>query len=191
MKRELLELLKFLFGFLPWILFLILPTDGWEPLRRAVLISLALSILFSWKMLSKGFILQWATVFFFAFSAIALYFFEWIWLARHMGFIANAFLSGVIWFTVLIGKPFTLQYARVELPKELWNDENLIRGSRFIAIFWGALLLVPTAFSGFRLLNPTALPGDFYFYLSLACIISGSIYTSYYKRIKRHNRESK
>jgi hypothetical protein len=70
------------------------------------------------------------------------------------------------------------------------HDEGLIRGCRFIAIFWGTLLLVPTAFSAFRLFCPTALPDRFYFYLSLTCIAAGIIYTSFYKRMKRKQREA-
>jgi hypothetical protein len=151
---------------------------------------LAVSVIFGRKPLGKGFILQWATVVFFLFCAIALYGFRWIWLAKHMGIIANGFLAGVIWFTVLIGKPFTLQYARADLPQEQWDDEGLIRGCRFIAIFWGALLVVPTAFNGFRLFYPVALPDRFYFYLSLFCIIIGISYTSLYKHQKRKQREA-
>ncbi len=190
MMHELQELVRFLLGFLPWILFLFLPTDGWEPLRRAVVVCLAASLVFGWKALRKGFILQWATLGFFLFCTISLYGFMWIWLAKHMGIIANGFLDGVIWFTVLVGKPFTLQYARADLPRELWYDEGLIRGCRLIAIFWGALLLVPTAFNAFRLLYPAALPDRFYFYLSLFCITFGICYTTFYKRKKREQREA-
>jgi hypothetical protein len=189
MMNELLDIAKFLFGFFPWILFLFLPTDGWDPLRKAVVICLAASVMFSWKALRKGFILQWATVAFFLCSAIVLYGFRCIWLAEHMGIVANSFLDGIIWFTVLTGKPFTLQYAREDLPKDQWHDEGLIRGCRFIAIFWGVLLLVPTVFSVSRLLYPAALPGYFYFYLSLFCILIGVSYTTYYKRKKRKQRE--
>jgi hypothetical protein len=190
MIGELLDIAKFIIGFLPWILFLFLPTDGWDPLRRAVVISLAASVIFALKALRKGFILQWATLIFFLLSAISFYGFRWIWLAEHMGIIANGFLTGVIWFTVLIGKPFTLQYARADLPQERWYDESLIRGCRFIAIFWGMLLLIPTAANVFRLFYSQALPERFYFYLSLCCITLGIFYTSYYKRMKRKQREA-
>ncbi len=89
---------------------------------------------------------------FFLFSSIAFYVFEWTWLADHMAIITNVFLDGIIWLTVLIGKPFTLQYARAELPPEQWYDEELIRSCRIIAIFWGTLLLIPTALNAFQLL---------------------------------------
>jgi hypothetical protein len=189
MIGELLEMAKFLLGFLPWILFLLLPTDGWELLRRAVAICFVASVVFALKQLRKGFILSWATLLFFLACTIAFYGFGWIWLAKHMGIIANSFLAGIIWFTVIIGKPFTLQYARADLPQERWYDEALFRNTRFIAIFWGVLLLIPTAFSTFRYFYPGTLPDRFYFGLSLSCIIFGVAYTTYFKRMKRKQHE--
>jgi hypothetical protein len=190
MLGELIEIAKFILGFVPWILFLFLPTDGWNPLRTAVLICLVASVVFAWTALRKGFILQWATVAFFLFSAVSLYCFKWIWLAEQMGILANGFLTGIIWFTVLIGRPFTLQLARADLPRERWNDESLIRGCRFIAVFWGILLLIPTAASVFRQFYPEALPDRFYFILSLVCIAIGIIFTTGYKRMKRKQRQA-
>lgn len=190
MLGELIDIFKFLFGFLPWILFLFLPTNGWDSLRRAVLICLIASVVLGFKTLRKGFILQWATVIFFLFCAIAFYVFNWVWLAKHMGIMANSFLDGIIWFTVLIGKPFTLQYARAELPENLWHDEGLIHTCRFIAIFWGILLFIPTSFEAFRLSYPDALPDFFYFCQSLFCITIGASFTTIYKRIKRKQRQT-
>ena len=188
MVNELLDIAKFLLGFLPWILFLILPTESWEQLERAVAICLAISVIFGWKELRKGFILQWASIMFFLVCTVSFYGFKWIWLAQHMAIISNGFLTGIIWLTVLMGKPFTLQYAREELPKEQWDNVDMIRGCRFIAVFWGALLLVPTVFSAFRLFYPAALPNSFYSYLSPLCIIIGVSYTTLYKHKKREQR---
>jgi hypothetical protein len=188
--NELLDVAKFLLGFLPWILFLLLPTDGWDPLRRAVVVCMIISVIFGWKELRKGFILQWASTLFFLFCTISFYGFSWAWLAEHMGIISNGFLTAVIWFTVLIGQPFTLQYVRADLPREKWYDEDMIRGCRFIAIFWGTLLFVPTAFSIFRLFYPLALPAYFYSYLNPLCIIIGVSYTIFYKHKKRKQREA-
>jgi len=190
MTNELLDIAKFILGFLPWILFLLLPTDSWDLLRRTVAICLAISVIFAWKELRKGLILQWASIMFFLFCTISFYGFRWVWLAKHMGIISNGFLTCVIWFTVLIGKPFTLQYARADLPREQWYDEGMIHGCRFIAIFWGALLFVPTAFNAFRLFCPIALPNYFYSYLNPFCIIIGVSYTTFYKHNKRKQREA-
>lgn len=188
MLDTLLEIARFAFGFLPWILFLFLPTDGWEPLRRAVLICLVASVAFSLKALRDRFILQWTSVAFFLFCTIAFYGFHWVWLANHMSVIANLVLDAIIWLTVLAGKPFTLQYARAEAPREVWNSEAFIKGCRAIAIFWGALLLVPSAFSIFRIIYPAALPKTFYFLLTLFCMVFGIVSTTWFKRVKRRRR---
>ncbi len=190
MVSELIEIIKFIVGFLPWILFLFLPTNTWGQLQIAVLICLVLSVALGIKTLYKGFVLQWATLAFFLFCVISFHFFNWVGLAKNMGIVANGFLDGIIWFTVLTGKPFTLQYARAELPKEMWNDEGLIRSCRNIAVFWGILLLIPTGFSAFRLLYPNALPNDFYFWQSLFCIAVGVAYTQAYKHISRKRRQA-
>jgi hypothetical protein len=188
--HELKEIGKFILGFLPWILFLLLPTDGWEPLRRAVLVCLVVATVTSLKDLRKGFILTWGTWLFFLFCVVSFYGFNWYWLATHMAVIANAFLAGIVWFTIIIGKPFTLQYARAELPKERWNDQGLIRTCRSIAVFWGILLLVPTFLNAFRLYYPSLLPEYFYFDMSLLCIAVGTAYTTYFKHKKRKEREA-
>ena len=188
MIDELVELAKFLFGFLPWLVFLFLPTNSLESLRRAVVICLILSVAFSWKQLRNGFILQWATTAFFLFSAVAFYGFEWVWFALHMSIITNVFLDGIIWLTVLIGKQFTLQYARADLPPEQWYDKDLVHSCRVIAEFWGFLLLVPTAFGAFQLAYPAALPGTFYFAVSVLCIFAGAVFTNLYKSVKRKQR---
>jgi len=190
MLSELIDIIKFIIGFLPWILFLFLPTNSWDQLQRAVVICLVLSVISGYKALYKGFILQWATLAFFLFCLISFYAFNWVELAKRMGLIANGFLDGIIWFTVLTGKPFTLQYARAELPKERWNDEGLIRSCRTIAIFWGILLLIPTSFEVFRLSYPNALPHRFYFFQSIFCIAVGVCYTTIYKHIRRRQRQT-
>ncbi|MDD5035427.1 MAG: hypothetical protein PHE55_11795 [Methylococcaceae bacterium] len=189
MLKELQELASFVLGFLPWILFLVLPSNGWDALQRSVAICLVASVAIGWKALRKGFVLQWATVAFFLFSAASLYAFKWIWLAENMGIIANSLLTGIIWLTILIGKPFTIELAREEVPQELWHDEKFMSTCRFIAVFWGMLLLVPTAASVFRVFYSQAFPDRFYLYLSLCCIMAGTAFTSFYKRMKRKQRE--
>ena len=121
---------------------------------------------------------------------MSLYGFNWYWLAIHMAVIANGFLAGIVWLTIVIGKPFTLQYARAELPRERWNDDNLVRSCRTISVFWGILLLVPTFLNAFRLYYPSLLPEYFYFDVTLLCIAVGTAYTTYFKHIKRKEREA-
>jgi carotenoid cleavage dioxygenase len=188
MGNELLETAKFLIGFSRRILFLLLPTDSIDRLVLAIAIGLTVSVVVSWKRLRSGFILEWGSFSFFLIYAVSLYFSRWNWLAEHMGVIASVFLSGLVWITVLSGKPFTLQYARADLPREQWNEEGLIRCCQVIAMFWGTILFVPVAAAIFRSFFPAALPAPFYFFLSPVCIGIGALFTFYYKSLKQKQR---
>jgi hypothetical protein len=106
-------------------------------------------------------------------------------IAKGMGIIANGFLAAIIWLTILVGKPFTLQYARADLPRERWDDPGLARSCQFIAIVWGLLLTLSTSISFFRVLNPGLYPGWVYASISIGTIIGGTIFTQVYKQRRR------
>ena len=186
--KELKELAKFLLGFMPWLLFLFLSGHTLVSLERSILISLLASVLFSLKELRKGFILQWGTLFFFIACTLTVNFLRLMFVVKNMAIISNGFFACLIWGTILIGKPFTLQYAKVDLPKEQWDDPALIRSCRFIAIVWALLLTFSALVSYFRILNPTFLPDWVYFDITIGIILGGSIFTSLYKKYKRNQR---
>ena len=185
LNNDLKELLKFFLGFISWIMFLFLAGDTLPSLERAIIICLFVSLIFGYKQLRDGFILQWGTVLFFALCAILVNLLHIVVIAKSMGIIANGFLAAIIWITILTGKPFTLQYARADLPRERWNDPYLVQSCQFIAIFWGALLTFSTLVSCFRLLKPDAYPGWVYSAISISTIIGGSVFTQLYKKYKR------
>lgn len=186
--KDLIDLLKFLLGFISWILFLFLAGNTLASLEIAIIICLFASVVFGFKQLRGGFILQWGTVIFFAACAILVNLLHMEVIAKNMGIIANGFLTAIIWLTILIGKPFTLQYARVDLPRERWNDPRLVKSCRFIAMVWGAIMALSTLVSCFRVLHPGLYPERVYSTISIGTIIGGSIFTQIYKKYKRSQR---
>ena len=72
--KELKELVKFLLGFMPWLLFLFLSGSTLASLERSIIVSLLASVIFNFGELRKGFILQWGTLLFFSVCAIAVNF---------------------------------------------------------------------------------------------------------------------
>ncbi|NQU95065.1 MAG: hypothetical protein HQ549_02365 [Candidatus Omnitrophica bacterium] len=186
--KEFKEIIKFLSGFMPWILFLFLSGHTLASLEKSIIICLLASLIFGFRELRKGFILQWGTLLFFAGCAITLNLMNVIFVAKNMGIISNGFLASLIWVTILIGKPFTLQYARADLPKERWDDPKVMRSCRFIAIIWALLLTFSTSISYFKALNPTLYPDWIYFDISIGIILGGIIFTSLYKKYKRSQR---
>jgi carotenoid cleavage dioxygenase len=184
--EDLKELLKFLLGFIPWLLFLFLSGHTLASLERSIVICLLASVIFSFKELCKGFILQWGTILFFVACTITINFMHIVFVAKNMGIISNGFLACIIWVTIFIGKPFTLQYAMADLPKERWNDPALIRSCQFIAIVWALLLTFSTLISFFKVLHPTLYPEQVYFDISIVVILGGSVFTTLYKKYRRN-----
>jgi len=187
--RDLKDLLILLLGFIPWLLFLFLAGHSMTSLERALLISLAASLVFGFRDLRHGFILQWGSLLFFLSCFILVNILKNTWVARHMDILANSFLAGLVWLTVLVGKPFALQYARKDLPREKWNDPNFIRGCRSITVVWGALMTFSVCVSVFKRISPVSPPDWVYFDITLLTMLAGVTYTTIFKRQKRLQRE--
>ena len=63
------------------------------------------------------------------------------------GEMSNVALTLIAFGSILFRQPFTLQYAREEAPRELWDNPAFIRTNYVITAFWGGAFLV-TALAG-------------------------------------------
>ena len=186
--KDIIEILKFLLGFASWIVFLFLSGNTLTSLERALVTSFIISLILGYRQLRNGFILEWGSVIFFAWCIIMVNFLQNVTIAKNMGIIANGFLASIIWMTILIGKPFTLQYARQDLPKERWNDPGLVQSCRFMAIVWGLLMMVSTFVACFKVMRPGLYPEIVYSSISIGTIMGATLFTQYYKKYKRASR---
>ena len=191
MKKEFIESVKMMLGFLPWILFLFIGGNSLSSLERAILICLGTCLVFGFSELRRGFLLAWGSLSFFALCAILINGFGILWLATYMSILANAYLALIMWLTILLKNPFTLQYARSSLPEELWHDENVFKACQFIASVWGCLLLASTAISVFKYTHRNLLPDWVYTNISIGFMISGIAFTTTYRHIKKRRRAQK
>jgi len=185
---DLKELGGLVLGFLPWLLFLFLSGHSLTSLERAIIISLVTSVVFGFTELKLGFILTWGTLIFFCFCAVTINLFHIVWVAVYMDLLSNSALAFVMWLTLLMGKPFVLQYARRGLPEDRWNEPSFINGCRQMTIVWASLMTVSVALSILKRTSLLDWPGWVYFDLSLVIIIAGLFYTTVFKRQKRLKR---
>lgn len=186
---DLKELGLLMLGFLPWMLFLFFSGHTMLSLKIAVVISLVASVTLGFGDLKRGFILTWGTCIFFLICLIMVDFLNNKWIAMEMDLVSNLALSAIMWFTVLIGKPFALQYARRGLPKELWNDEKFIRGCKFITVVWACLMTFAVLISILKRTNWLPFPIWVYFDINILNIVVGLTFTTIFKRKKRLQRE--
>ncbi|MCK9422803.1 MAG: hypothetical protein M0Q38_09405 [Bacteroidales bacterium] len=186
---DLKELGLLMLGFLPWLLFLFFSGNTMSSLKIAIVISLVTSVVFGFGDLKRGFILQWGTCLFFFICLITVDFLNNLWVAKEMDLLSNLALSTIMWFSVIIGKPFALQYARRGLPKEHWNDKNFVRGCRFITVVWACLMTFAVLISILK--RTTWLPSSngVYFDITILNIVVGLTFTTIFKRKKRLQRE--
>jgi len=185
---DLKELGGLVLGFLPWLIFLFLSGSTLASLERAIIISLITCVILGFGDLKRGFILQWGTLLFFSMCVITINLFHIVWVAMYMDLLSNSALAFVMWFTLVLGKPFVLQYARRDLPREQWNDPAMIQGCRLLTIVWASLMSLSVTLSIVRRTSLFNWPGWVYFGLSLVIIISGLAYTTVFKRQKRLQR---
>jgi len=186
---DLKELGLLMLGFLPWMLFLFFSGHTMLSLKIAIVISLVASVTLGFDDLKRGFILQWGTCIFFIICLIMIDFLNNGWLAMEMDLMSNLALAAIMWFTVIIGKPFALQYARRGLPKERWNDENFIRGCRFITVVWACLMTFAVLISILKRTTWLPFPNWVYFNITILNIVVGLTFTTIFKRRKRLQRE--
>lgn len=187
--RELKDLGLLLLGFMPWLLFLFISGHSLLSLERAIIICLIASLALGFGDLKRGYILQWGSLLFFAVCALLVNVLSVVWVAEQMDLLANVTLAGIVWLTILIGRPFALQYARRDLPKEQWNDKKFIQGCRFISIVWAILMTLSVGISILRRVPAVKAPSWVYFTSSICLIIAGVTFTTIFKRQKRLERE--
>ena len=127
--------MKLIVAFLPWILFAALSHA--HP-KLALIVALVTTAIQVTTHLRRPKILELVSLAFFSFSLLALYVWHWERFSHHLGLLVHLLLATVAWGSLLAGIPFTLQYAREEVPVERWGDHSFIRTNQWITAVWGA-----------------------------------------------------
>jgi uncharacterized membrane protein len=143
-----------LLGFAPWIVFWVLV--GNNTFQHAAWAALAAAVIVNAKGLNKKNykVLDIGTLLFFLVQAVITLFAEPVWLETWTHFSGNAALLVISLISLLIGKPFTLQYAREQTPEEFWTTPLFYSINRNITLVWTAAFAVQTASSALTVIWP-------------------------------------
>lgn len=177
-------LFKLVIGFLPWIAFGLLAGHSLLRLELAMGACLGLSLIIGFRQLKKGFILTWGTVLFFALGLYLVVGENNMWFVNHLRVLVPATLAAIVWFSLLAGKPFVLQYARQDTDPSLWDKPGFIAVCRHLTIVWGTLFLFSTMVALAKSLHAGG-PGWLYSALSFGPSLFGVAYTEWYKKRKQ------
>jgi all-trans-retinol 13,14-reductase len=129
-------MLGLIIAFLPWIILGVLGNWWFE---LALALALAAAAVTTARQFRSGSpkLLDTVTFAFFAFVAIGVLGFGWMILATYMTLLVNVTLMTIAWGSLLAGAPFTIQYAREQVPPELWRSPVFIRINQYITAVWG------------------------------------------------------
>ena len=142
-------MLRLIIGFLPWIIFGALGSR-WPFL--ALILALAVSaVAVARQAFSHSLkILDAVTLAFFVFITIGLIGFGLTILATYMTLIVNLTLMAVAWGSLIVGAPFTIQYAREQTPPEVWRTPLFLRINQAITAVWGLDFFLSALISLYR-----------------------------------------
>lgn len=146
--------LNLILGFVPWFLYLIISGNNLLQFKIAILAGLIASIVCQIPMLKKGFILSWGTTLFFLFMTVGVVLLNNSWIIQNADIISNGSLTLIVLISILVGKPFTLQYARELVPAEKWNNRVFIQINYLLSFIWLGMFLLGLCISLFRQYNP-------------------------------------
>ena len=151
------SVVAFVVGFVPWIVYWILV--GNAPFLTAVLVGLGLAVVINIVTLLRHqplMVLEAGTAVVFGVFVIMALTLSDDFLERWLQPLGNAGLFAIVLVSILIGKPFTLQYARKSTPPELWDEPGFVFICRQLAWLWAGTIAFMTIVS----LIPPIVDGD-------------------------------
>jgi len=147
--------LRKLVTFLPWIISgvisAVFPT-------YAMIIGLICS-LFPAAKLKQGFLLEWGSVLFFFIGTFNAHFVGNSYLTQHFSFCMSLFFVAAAGISLLIGKPFTLQYAKLETDSKSWDHPLFLRINQIMTGGLGIIFLGVFLVNLYRYFHPGILNG--------------------------------
>lgn len=65
-----------------------------------------------------------------------------MWVISHIGLLVNSMLVVITAGSIIIGKPFTEQYAKLLAPQTIWNAPLFKRKNHLITLIWSLILTI-------------------------------------------------
>ncbi len=181
--------LKLLIAFAPWLAFLVIAHDTLFRVKLGLVVALVLSIVMGVARLHRGIIL-WVGLVFFGCATVAVVVMEDTWTLRHMGLLANGALAAGAWLTIVVGKPFTLDYAKEHTDPSLWKHPRFIRSNNVITAVWATTFTLNTGVAFAKMMHAGSSELA-YEIVSYALLVGTAVFTVWYPEHLKRSRVSR
>jgi hypothetical protein len=129
-------------------------------------------------------VLMWAGLLFFGLALIAVFGLHSTWFRSYLTAIANGMLAAGAWGSLLVGRPFTLAYARESTDPAMWDHPLFIRVNQVITAVWAAALTINAGVAWVQVQQ--LLPGWATNALQIATLLAATLFSSWYpNRVRR------
>lgn len=141
-------------SFLPWILYFSLLGPTQSQMSMALGVAAVTSIVFELNALKKGFVLSWGTLIFFIFMLVVVVILKSQLAVKYAWVISHTGLAFIAWTSILLRRPFTIQYAKARVSKDKWGHSLFLEINYILTSIWGVVFLLGLGLSILRLYNP-------------------------------------
>jgi len=183
-----MSVFKMILSFAPWIAFLIISGPSMFRLKLGIIVAAILVVVMGVTKLHRGVVL-WAGVLFFIYALISVVWLNNMWTVMHMGILANGTLAAGTWLTVLMGKPFTLDYAKEHTDPSLWNTPTFLKTNYVLTSAWGVVFLIGVLNAWLKMLN-LGVPNWVFEVSQYACMLGTMFFTNWYTAYVKRQRIS-
>jgi len=167
--------------FLPWLIFWIILS--YDKLFIAIAVALAASVttIVMERMAGRSAkVLQAGTFAVFVVFGLTAVLINHVWLHQWIRLLSAAALTFIVFVSILIGKPFTIQYARESVPKEFWNRPEFLRANYIITWVWLAAFMINTAATVLDRFIPS-INVVVNYVISISPFIGATMFTTWYR----------
>lgn len=168
-----------LWGFAPLIVYAVFAGSSVEQAKIALLAALVAAVVAGCHDLPKGRVMAWANLAIFGLPLAALGLFGQAWIISWMNVLVYAGLAAVAFGSVLARHPFTLQYAREMVPKEIQEHPGFLTANRFMTLAWGAVFAINLGLSSAAVMGPPGYKGPIVL-LTFLVLAAGIAFTLWY-----------
>lgn len=175
--------MKLVLGFAPWIAFLVIARDTLLRVEIGLVVALALAVLMAVLRLHRG-VIMWVSLVFFGAATVAVFGFGNMWVVEHLGVLANGALALAAWATIVMRRPFTLDYARQQTDPAKWHAPLFIRVNYQLTAVWAAVFTFNTLLA-WPAVDKALHPSWVGHTLSYVALVGAAVFTSWYPGLVR------
>lgn len=173
-------------AFAPWISFKIIISLPFMTqvvmIKAGIVTAAAICAYQAWIGLHRGALL-WGGLLFFGFALLTVPVMNNAWVMQHLGVLSHGTLASFTWASILLKKPFTLEYAKQRVEPSVWTQPSFIRKNNIITGVWGTAFTVSFINAALKL---TLFPaeGIIFELIDNAVLLSAALFTSKYTKTK-------